>query len=443
MRAQDDAEKGWSGREPRTRAGGAPPPRERWSERPARSPAGRPGSNLTRSSDGTLGTGSEPPSFDVRRSVAPPFIPREGRALFLVDRAAGSPGLRRLPRHCGREDSERLLGDAIREERPRHHRRVQPSKPERTLSDEQNPQTNRAPTPSVRAFSVLDAPSNLGLRPPEPGAVPGAYKLGWALREQGLVSKLAARDDGVVIPPRYRSEWDGRTLRNRDALIRYSRQLADRVRESMAAGGFLVLLGGDCSIILGPMLALRRHGRYGLAFVDGHTDFRHPGNTEALGAAAGEDLALATGRGSPEVTDIDNLRPLVQDQDVFAIGFRPNDEYATEVRQLGIQVVDSLALRERGPTAVAERVVRVMEERPIAGFWIHLDVDVLDSAVMPAVDSPEPDGLTFDELSELLRGLTSSPRAIGMDVSVFDPDLDEEGIGARRLTAALVKGLSR
>jgi hypothetical protein len=32
-----------------------------------------------------LGTGSKPHSFDVRHSLAPPFIPREGRALFLVD----------------------------------------------------------------------------------------------------------------------------------------------------------------------------------------------------------------------------------------------------------------------------------------------------------------------------------------------------------------------
>ena len=295
----------------------------------------------------------------------------------------------------------------------------------------------------MRAIAVLDAPSNLGLRPPEPGAVPGAYKLGWALREQGLVSRLKARDDGVVIPPRYRAEWDGRTLRNREALVRFSRKLADRVGASLDRGRFLVLLGGDCSILLGPTLALRRRGRYGLVFLDGHSDFRHPGNAEAVGAAAGEDLALVTGRGSADVTDIESLRHFVQDQDVYAIGFRHEDEHASEVREHGIQVADALTVREKGPGAVSEQVLRMMRRRSVDGFWIHLDVDVLDSSIMPAVDSPEPNGLSLNELSELLGGLTSSPAARGIDVSVFDPDLDEDGTYARRLGDALIAGFTR
>lgn len=45
---------------------------------------------------------------------------------------------------------------------------------------------------------VLDAPSNLGLRPPQPGSVPGVYKLAGALRDQGLLARLGARDGGVV-----------------------------------------------------------------------------------------------------------------------------------------------------------------------------------------------------------------------------------------------------
>ncbi len=41
---------------------------------------------------------------------------------------------------------------------------------------------------------VLDAPSNLGLRPPAPGTVPGCYKLAGALREQGVVRRLGAQE---------------------------------------------------------------------------------------------------------------------------------------------------------------------------------------------------------------------------------------------------------
>jgi arginase len=48
------------------------------------------------------------------------------------------------------------------------------------------------------------------------------------------------------------------------------------------------------------VLVLRRIGRCGLAFIDGHSDLRHVGNSAGVGAAPGEDLALVTGRGQSE-----------------------------------------------------------------------------------------------------------------------------------------------
>jgi arginase len=86
---------------------------------------------------------------------------------------------------------------------------------------------------------------------------------------------------------------------NAAAMATYTRQLADRIGALVDVGEFVLVLGGDCSILLASILALRRRGRYGLAFLDGHSDFRHPANSSRVGAAAGEDLALVTGRGRP------------------------------------------------------------------------------------------------------------------------------------------------
>ena len=72
------------------------------------------------------------------------------------------------------------------------------------------------------------------------------------------------------------------------------------------------MLGGDCSHPLASMLALRRRGRYGLAHVDGHLDFRHAGWSGGIGAVAGEDLAGVTGRLEPSLSDIDGLGPYVR-----------------------------------------------------------------------------------------------------------------------------------
>jgi arginase len=125
---------------------------------------------------------------------------------------------------------------------------------------------------SERDIVLLDAPSNLGLRPPAPGAVPGVYKLAGALRDRRLLERLEAAEGGVVVPPRYQSQWEpGDGVRNEQAIKRFSLRLADRVAALLKQGSFPVVLGGDCSILLGNMLALRRRGRY-------------------VGAAAGEDL---------------------------------------------------------------------------------------------------------------------------------------------------------
>jgi arginase len=124
-------------------------------------------------------------------------------------------------------------------------------------------------------IALLDAPSNLGLRPPEPDAVPGVYKLAGALRDQQLLERLGARDAGVVVPPRYGSSWDGKTVRNLEAIAAYSLKLAARVESILRRDEFPLVLGGDCGILLGNLLALRRFGRTGLVFVDAHSDFRH------------------------------------------------------------------------------------------------------------------------------------------------------------------------
>lgn len=139
-------------------------------------------------------------------------------------------------------------------------------------------------------FVLIDAPSNLGLRPPAEGAAPGCHKAPGVLRDLGILDRLGAADGGVVTPGRYVGTWSpGDGVRNAAAIAAHTRALAARVASVRASGGFPVVLGGDCSISLGPMPALRREGRHGIAYLDGHDDFRHPGGADPVQAAAGED----------------------------------------------------------------------------------------------------------------------------------------------------------
>lgn len=293
--------------------------------------------------------------------------------------------------------------------------------------------------PTSRTLVVIDAPTNLGLRPSAPGKVPGTSRAPAALRRHGLVERIGATDGGIVTPAPYSPEWrPGFGTRNAGSIHSFTLDLAAKVGETIDSGGFPVVLGGDCSVLLGGMLALKRRGRYGLLYIDGHCDFRHPGNAPELEAVAGEDLALVTGRGSGLLTNINGLRPYVLESDVVALGDREGDDEYNDIRDTQINVWDLALLRNAGTATSARNALEVISRQEVEGFWIHLDVDALDSAIMPAVDSPQVDGLSYAELAELVTPLLRCDRAMGLELTIFDPDLDPDGTIAEKLVDELV-----
>ncbi|WP_405100095.1 arginase family protein [Micromonospora sp. NBC_01412] len=299
----------------------------------------------------------------------------------------------------------------------------------------------------MRRIAVLDAPSNLGLRPPTPTAVPGCGKAPGALRDQGLLARLRARDAGCLTPPRYDpGDWrPGDGVCHAPEIAAYSAALADRIGSIIDRGEFPLVLGGDCSILLGSALAMHRlgeavGGRIGLVFVDGHSDFRHPGNASYVGAAAGEDLALVTGRGQADLAAIEGRRPYFRDIDVVVLGIRAQDEYRLDLQAAGITTRPVPTLRAEGAARTAQWAHEELAD--CAGYWVHVDVDVLDPAVMSAVDAPDPGGIAFAELEILLAGLVDTPHCLGVELTVFDPDYDQDGAYAAEIVNTVVAGLA-
>ncbi|GAB6857590.1 arginase family protein [Microbacterium xylanilyticum] len=291
--------------------------------------------------------------------------------------------------------------------------------------------------------AVVSAPTNLGLRPPVRGGVPGTAKAPEALREAGLHRLLFARgavDGGAVLPGRYVDD-DGRrpagTVRNQAAIIDHARRLAHRLFEIREPGQAPLVLGGDCSLAIAAGLASRVTGGGGLVHIDGHTDFRHPGNSDGVASVAGEDLAAAVGMHLPALSDIDGLSPYFDPARTAHIGCRYADPHLDELRRTIGLVVPADEVILHGGTRAANRV-RALDGLD-SGYWIQVDVDVLDPVHMPAVDSPDPGGLAPEELVALLAAL--APHAWGASVTVFDPDLDPDGVHARTVAAIVAEGL--
>ena len=293
-----------------------------------------------------------------------------------------------------------------------------------------------------REYAVIDAPSILGLRPT------GVELLPKALRTAGLLERLNAEYCGIVTPSSpYNYNRDGVTkLLNPIAIKDYSIRLAETVKYVLHNNKFPIVLGGDCSIVIGNLLALRHLGRYGLFFIDGHADFYQP-EESPTGEVADMDLAIVSGYGPDILTNIEDLKPLVMEQDIVVFGYRDK----TQSAQYGCQDIKNTTImntieltdvQRLGLKNAASSAIEKFLKNELSGFWIHFDVDVLNDSIMPAVDYRLPGGITFSQLSDLLRLLLTSKKAVGISITIFNPTLDKDGSITRNLVSSIVRGLS-
>jgi arginase len=289
----------------------------------------------------------------------------------------------------------------------------------------------------VKPCSIIDAPSDLGLRRTGVDGLPDA------LRAAGLLEGLPdVRYLGRLPVPPYVPIRDMATaVLNPDGIRTFSLCLAEQVAFTLDIGRFPLVLGGDCSILLGPALALRRRGRFGLFFLDGHADFYSPAS-EPNGEVASMELAVVTGRDPAALADLEGRRPLVREEDVVVFGIRDAESAATsgspDVRQTAMHVVDLAEVRRLGTATAARQGLATLTASGVEGFWVHLDADVLHDDVMPAVDYRMPDGLWPEELTEALAVVLASPLAVGMEVTIYNPVFDSAERSAARALARAV-----
>jgi arginase len=285
----------------------------------------------------------------------------------------------------------------------------------------------------MRTIGLLGVPTNSA------GTIDGVARGPLVLREEGLVEALLrhakVHDYGNVTLPDPSSTRESRShVIDPDGLD----ALVARVREAVAPildnGHLPLVIGGDCPLLLGCLAASSGRDRVGLLFVDGHEDAYLPVQS-STGEAADMELAFALGLAdaswSPELA---TLLPLVAPADVQILGAR-----------------DAESLRAEGVASLRERVALVDGERLAADpariaasacaslpdpWWFHLDLDVLSTEALPAIDYPQPGGLGWDELAVVATAaLSAGPR--GWDVTIYNPDLDPTRVHARRIVRFL------
>jgi arginase len=252
-----------------------------------------------------------------------------------------------------------------------------------------------------------------------------------ALRAAGIVGVLRAADDlGDVALAQLTGDSGGR-VKNLDH-FRESTLLVYNAARSISADS-VVVLGGECSETVGIMAGLAEEfkGRPGMLWLDAHGDFNTP-ETSPSGYIGGMCLALATGRG-PSL----GLPPSLADERLVHLGSRdldPAEEKALAESQ--VTLVTSRMAKERGAAEAAKDAAKKLDS---TSDWIvcHLDVDVVDPELIPAVNYPTPGGLGVEEVAALIRALSNTGKLRLLELAAYNPAKDRSGASVEKIVELL------
>jgi arginase len=251
-----------------------------------------------------------------------------------------------------------------------------------------------------------------------------------ALRSAGLIEQLVAsgldvHDDGDLPHQAWSPDPDHPLAQNAGPATTSVQQLADRLYPLLARGDMALVLGGNCTITLGVMAALRLldAGAPGLLCVDRHYDINTP---ESTTDGALDWMGLAHALALPGCLDTlagaFGRRPLLEPDQVAWLGVEPviaTPWEREQARRLALHVTTSQALTA-DPAAAARTALSQLPAGPLA---LHLDVDVMDFIDAPLAENTDcrNTGPTLDMVTEALTAAARDQRMRALSIGELNP----------------------
>ncbi len=201
--------------------------------------------------------------------------------------------------------------------------------------------------------------------------------------------------------------------------------IRSHAREATAAhpGATLVGLGGDHSVT--PGLLAATHESYpglGLVMLDAHADLFEEYEGDRDSHACVVARAWDTVGVRPERTAFAGLRSYAQAE-------------LEPLARCGA-AVSAPEWAEIGATAVAERLLRPLEDAP---YYLSIDIDVLDPSAAPGTGYPVAGGPSSRQLLALLAALVTRRAPVAVDLVEVAPGLDPTGITAANAAQILLQ----
>jgi arginase len=298
-----------------------------------------------------------------------------------------------------------------------------------------------------RTHALIGVPSSAGAH------MPGQEKAPQYLRCAGLVARMEASGIPVVeygdVPAfRFWPDQSHPKQQNLSSMLEIALQKAEQVDKSLQHQAIPLVIGGDCTIILGVITGFLRHGiDLGLLYFDGHIDLNTP-VTSSSGILDSMGVAYMIGEAgvTEELSHIGPRYPLMPEDHIVVFGYNPremNDVEHDVLARHPILHYPVTQVQGRVRQVAAEALTQV-EDRA-QQFVVHFDVDVIDFVDSPIVDVPQFNaGLTFRDAMACLELFVSNPKFAGLIITEINPDhADEQGVLATTFVDGVAKALKR
>ncbi|MDF1750934.1 MAG: arginase family protein, partial [Alphaproteobacteria bacterium] len=264
----------------------------------------------------------------------------------------------------------------------------------------------------------MPTPSNITLLgvPVDCEGVPGGTaRAPTILRRLGLIQALPDLKDSNDLPVEIiGTNRDPNTgIKALDDVKHVIDETHEQVTRLLKESSFPLLIGGCCTNVVGAIAAASQiSNQVGLVYIDGHLDL-YDGRTSQTGDFADMPMNFILGKGNASLGPKMDCWPGLAPQTVSLVGFRDREialrdkSLMPEDLPIPPQLIDADAIHASTPSAIAEKII-CYQQSVASQFWLHLDWDVLDEVDFPSSDYPMPNGLTWTQLSDLLRPLVQS-----------------------------------
>lgn len=170
------------------------------------------------------------------------------------------------------------------------------------------------------------------------------------------------------------------------------------IRKLLEDSKLPLVLGGEHSVSIGAIRAVaKREKEFSVLQFDAHSDYRN----EYMGSKYSHACVMA--------------RALESSGSCYGVGIRSTDD------ECGRKYAKNMLYRKDMHDMSINEIINTIDKKTRKKIYITIDVDVLDPGQMPSVGTPEPDGLTFHELTTILREILKRKELLAIDFNELSP----------------------